>query len=188
MKFGKNIARVVELSDPEWTPFWMNYKLLKKKVKVRLCCPCGGRAMDSRSTPEAIARSAGEIAFYKLLFQELKKCSEFFTSVEAQFMVRRQHVQEGWRQLNCRDIIQDGEPHKRLMEACVKLYKDLLLLENYAVMNYCGFSKILKKHDKVTGFLTRECFMKNVANQAPFVHFPNVIEMLSGVEKLFMDI
>lgn len=35
MKFGKNIGRVVELSDPEWSPFWVNYKFLKKKVKVR---------------------------------------------------------------------------------------------------------------------------------------------------------
>lgn len=34
MKFGKNIGRVVELSDPEWSPFWINYKFLKKKVKV----------------------------------------------------------------------------------------------------------------------------------------------------------
>lgn len=37
MKFGKNIARVVELSDPEWSPFWINYKFLKKKAKVRAC-------------------------------------------------------------------------------------------------------------------------------------------------------
>ena len=34
MKFGKNIGRVVELSDPEWSPFWINYKFLKKKAKV----------------------------------------------------------------------------------------------------------------------------------------------------------
>lgn len=34
MKFGKNIGRVVELSDPEWSPFWINYKYLKKKAKV----------------------------------------------------------------------------------------------------------------------------------------------------------
>ena len=36
MKFGKNIGRVVELSDPEWSPFWVNYKFLKKKTKVRV--------------------------------------------------------------------------------------------------------------------------------------------------------
>lgn len=48
-------------------------------------------------------------------------------------------------------MIVEGNPNRRLMAACVKLYKDLLLLENFAIMNYCGFSKILKKHDKVTG-------------------------------------
>lgn len=39
MKFGKNIGRVVELSDPEWSPFWINYKFLKKKVKVCILAP-----------------------------------------------------------------------------------------------------------------------------------------------------
>jgi SPX domain protein involved in polyphosphate accumulation len=36
------------------------------------------------------------------------------------------------------------------------------MLENYAVLNYCGLSKILKKHDKCTGFATREKFMINM--------------------------
>jgi SPX domain protein involved in polyphosphate accumulation len=36
------------------------------------------------------------------------------------------------------------------------------MLENYAVLNYCGLSKILKKHDKCTGFVTREKFMMNM--------------------------
>ena len=39
MKFGKNIGRVVELSDPEWSPFWVNYKFLKKKAKVCVGLP-----------------------------------------------------------------------------------------------------------------------------------------------------
>ena len=36
------------------------------------------------------------------------------------------------------------------------------MLENYAVLNFCGLSKILKKHDKSTGFVTREKFMMNM--------------------------
>jgi hypothetical protein len=36
-----------------------------------------------------------------------------------------------------------------LLTACVKFYRDVLMMENFAIMNYCGFSKILKKHDKV---------------------------------------
>ena len=30
-----------------------------------------------------------------------------------------------------------------------RFYRDALMLENFAIMNYCAFSKILKKHDKV---------------------------------------
>lgn len=37
-------------------------------------------------------------------------------------------------------------------------------------------------------FRTRESFMKNVANKAPFVQYPKLVEMLSSVEALFKDI
>ncbi|CAM9998413.1 unnamed protein product [Pylaiella littoralis] len=188
MKFGKNIGRVVELSDPEWSPFWINYKFLKKKAKALEDPSAKLVAPDQRSDPKAMAQSAGEVEFYRLLRQELKKCSEFFTGVEAQLTVRQARVNEGWRQLLLPNVVVEGNPNKRLMAACVKLYKDLLLLENFAIMNYCGFSKILKKHDKLTGFRTRESFMKNVVNQAPFVQYPKVIKMLSAVEILFKNI
>lgn len=74
-----------------------------------------------------------------------------FSRACVQFTVRQARVKEGWRQLLLPNVVVEGNPNKRLMTACVKLYKDLLLLENFAIMNYCGFSKILKKHDKVTG-------------------------------------
>lgn len=35
--------------------------------------------------------------------------------------------------------------------AARSLYKDLMMLENFAIMTFCAFSKILKKHDKNTG-------------------------------------
>lgn len=76
-------------------------------------------------------------------------CTFFFFFFK--FLVRQERLKEGWRQLLLPNIIVEGNPTKRLMAACVKLYKDLLLLENFAIMNYCGFSKILKKHDKLTG-------------------------------------
>lgn len=40
-------------------------------------------------------------------------------------------------------------------------------------------------HDR---FRTRESFMKNVVNNAPFVQYPKVIKMLSAVEALFKNI
>lgn len=33
MKFGKQLQGVIDSSDPEWVGHWINYKLLKKKLK-----------------------------------------------------------------------------------------------------------------------------------------------------------
>jgi len=33
MKFCKNLQRIVDVSDPEWAPYWTNYKMLKKIIK-----------------------------------------------------------------------------------------------------------------------------------------------------------
>lgn len=74
--------------------------------------------------------------------------------------------------------------------ACTVLISlpDVLLLENFAIMNYCAFSKILKKHDKLTGFTTRGAYMSNVVSRQNFTHYPNLMELLRKVEQLFEDI
>lgn len=51
MKFGKNIGKVVELSDPEWSPFWINYKFLKKKAKV---CGCVGGSLSQEAGKDSV--------------------------------------------------------------------------------------------------------------------------------------
>ncbi|KAG5179416.1 hypothetical protein JKP88DRAFT_280326 [Tribonema minus] len=33
MKFAKHLLKAIDLSDPEWLPFWINYKRLKKGCK-----------------------------------------------------------------------------------------------------------------------------------------------------------
>merc|ERR1711933_300438 len=69
-----------------------------------------------------------------------------------------------------------------------RLYKDLMLLETFAIMTYCSFSKILKKHDKVTGFITRKAFMENVVSKANFSNYPNVLAMITSCETLFEEV
>ena len=49
MKFCKNLQRVVDISDPEWSPYWVNYKMLKVRssrktqwidsMKIRVISP-----------------------------------------------------------------------------------------------------------------------------------------------------
>lgn len=64
MKFAKHLAKAVNISDPEWAPYWINYKQLKKVIKKSCRChepegiapPAGveargGRACSSKPTP-----------------------------------------------------------------------------------------------------------------------------------------
>lgn len=98
-----------------------------------------------------IIKSSSEIEFFRLLKKELKKTSDFFVNTETICRIRKERIWEAFNMLNDVCIIQDKNTWTRLLKACVKFYKDVLLLENFAIMNYCGFSKILKKHDKLTG-------------------------------------
>jgi SPX domain protein involved in polyphosphate accumulation len=54
-------------------------------------------------------------------------------------------------------------------------------------MTYCAFSKILKKHDKCSGYQTRSAFIEIIVNKASFTNYPKVIEMISRRERLFEE-
>ena len=48
MKFGKQIQQAIASSNPEWGPFWVNYKGLKKQIKevVRTSSTSTNRVQD----------------------------------------------------------------------------------------------------------------------------------------------
>lgn len=101
--------------------------------------------------------------------QELKKVAEFYADVEEQLVQRYLPLMSAFRDRVLKaqaDETSSGahsshptaatSPARReelvaLMSGIVQFYTLLLQLENYAVINVCGFGKILKKHDKLTG-------------------------------------
>jgi len=66
-----------------------------------------------------------------------------------------------------------------------RFYTALLQLENMAVMCYCGFGKILKKHDKLTGCSTKGPFMQAMVNTQSFAQYSRLRVMLAGSETVF---
>jgi hypothetical protein len=36
MKFCKNLQKVIDMADPAWAPYWLNYKLLKVRLMFLL--------------------------------------------------------------------------------------------------------------------------------------------------------
>ncbi|KAJ3215380.1 fumarase fum1 [Clydaea vesicula] len=66
---------------------------------------------------------------------------------------------------------------KQLANTCVELYVLLCNLRNYVDLNFTGFSKILKKFDKVTGSKLKRTYLEKVEEQYPF--FPSTRDALN---------
>lgn len=255
MKFCRNLQRVIDISDPEWAPYWTNYKMLKKFLKA-LVPPDNNTNDDSKdnsdvsenddddndnindtcvvkkeehdesqqqqqqdddekeeesppqhaennntlstipttasnhnvSSAAQMKSNPAEVTFFKLLNSELKKAIHFFDKATIEFGIREERVREGIDIMRKTNSLMVNERWSLMARSLYRLYKDLLLLETYAIMTYCSFSKILKKHDKVTNHNTRCAFMTNVVNKANFTHYPKLLEMISRIEKLYDEV
>lgn len=245
MKFCRNLQRVIDITDPEWAPYWTNYKMLKKFLKklpslVPADAAPGGaptkeechdsdttsvhsdeggddnndidtndipdkdlgendpkniqeeggpvERTDGRRAAAKMSRNPGEVAFFKLLNSELKKAVHFFEKAQLEFEIREARVREGTEIMKKANSLMVNEKWSLMAKSLYRLYKDLLLLETYAIMTYCSFSKILKKHDKVTGHNTRIAFMSNVVNKANFTHYPKLMEMITRIEAMYEEV
>lgn len=170
MKFGKKILSISAASvalTP--TETWMDYKKLKKLLKD---CELEGKKRE-KADEGLLKKSDAEKAFFKLLFGELNKVSRKYRELESKSLQ------------NFILFIQDVEKLKRgkspsaqqisvCLKECAEHHLRFVLLENYAVMNYCGFTKILKKHDKLTGYNTREKYMIKMVNAQPFAYHTKI--------------
>jgi hypothetical protein len=154
------------------------------------CLPVGGGA---RTIVKSMASSPGEVAFFKLLHAEYQKATHFFDMTQEEFIIREHRVREGIDIMD-RAVVKKSNPVTltekwNISFHCLRqLYRDLLQFETFAIMTYCSFSKILKKHDKVTGYNTRNAFMKNVVNKANFTNYPVILEMIQRCERSYEEV
>jgi SPX domain protein involved in polyphosphate accumulation len=137
------------------------------------------------------ARYSSVRDFFKQLNEEITKIATFFAQEQKNLSVKATSVS-----LLAERVVQScgkaGQKrmlhptaHDKTVQECVSFHKELLMLESYAVLNYCGLSKITKKHDKITGFVTRQKFMVNVVNKQPFAHYAALKVLLQRTEGLF---
>ncbi|KAG7400607.1 hypothetical protein PHYBOEH_005130 [Phytophthora boehmeriae] len=181
MKFGKGLLHAILQSNPEWAPFWLNYKNLKKRIKAVT------RAAHHAANQRDISESELEVAFFRDLQAELNKISLFYAAEEKRCSFRYHQLRSVLKTLKKREKI-DAFEAQRLMFAFVHFYRECIRLENFAVMNYQGFSKILKKHDKMTGYNTRSKYMRRKVNLSPFSSYPNLLQILASTEDMFHEV
>ncbi|GJJ68581.1 hypothetical protein EMPS_00927 [Entomortierella parvispora] len=163
MKFGQHLEESIQ---PEWSFNYISYDELKNVLKTRT-------AMQHWTETD-------EGYFVELLERELEKVYSFqnvkigevhrklsFYSTQAQDFKRNGAEEETWRALE------------------IELYRlvaEIDVLAKYTRLNYTGFLKIVKKHDKQTGWMLKSIFHVRL-NTKPFhkENYDAVIVRLSSI-------
>lgn len=74
------------------------------------------------------------------------------------------------------------------LEKLINCYSSLLSLESFAVMNYAGCGKILKKHDKLRGYVTKAAYMAKVVDRLEWSSYPKLLVMINAVDAIYRDV
>jgi len=187
MKFGKQILAAATTSTslcPE--DQWLDYKQLKKLIK-KIPQTVRDSSVQRSNQRQLLNGSEDERKFFLLLRKELKKVSSCFRDLEYKALRKLVMLKaEYGRRVGSNSITPLN--YTELLKACTKMHMDLLMLENFAVLNYAGFTKILKKHDKVTGFSTKEQFLLKLVNSEPFAVHPWLRSAIKSVEEQFQNV
>lgn len=212
MKFGKRLQRLLDDSLPEWRDKFISYKQLKQSLKLiipaddanPLCfshyCLCDVQASrDNSCTPMASNISSleqlgslfcrqlalPEAIFITLLFSELNKVNTFFSEKEEEFVIRSQETKGKFEKLleTCGGNLEPSHEIIEIRKAIVNIHGEMVLLENYSALNYTGFVKIIKKHDKRTGGVLRTPFVQSVL-QEPFFATDIISKLVQECEEM----
>lgn len=189
MKFGKKIVSMAKSSTALCPPEdWMHYKHLKKllhdvQANQALNPPKEGDKVGKKRT-ESIEECKYEKVFFSFLKQELRKVTLTFCKLETKlfqrfrdFLPRLNALKKSY-ELKLRN---PSEKVSAVIEECAELHFLFVCLESYAVINYAGFTKILKKHDKITGFTTRDKYMLKLVDDKPFAQHKRIKAALNAV-------
>jgi SPX domain protein involved in polyphosphate accumulation len=179
MKFGKELLRAVAASEAVvGADTWLDYKVLKKMLKKM---PPTEGTDNSVPDAEKIIKSVGERQFFRALSNELLKVETRFTELKERSLAL---AQEFSAPALLGKPLQPNELRERLTK-CASAHLFVLLVENYAVLNYCGFTKILKKHDKLRSTSTKVKYMSKMVNDRNFAKFDDVRAALEKLETTF---
>ncbi len=121
MKFGKHL---VSESNERWRHFYVNYKLLKKTLKLKVVTVAEGDVDRNASTNER--SRTGEISklFNYLLREEMKTCSNFLIDKIEELKATLQHK------------------NAFVEERFANAYLEIFELQKFAFLNYVAVTKV----------------------------------------------
>ncbi|TYJ58571.1 hypothetical protein B9479_000781 [Cryptococcus floricola] len=210
MKFGR---RIKDALYSEWADQYIDYGGLKKQIKANLPWNDTAEAdfvqslQNELNKCETFQRNKSEELMNKIqsLEEEVKSLveragfandddddeeSETPGDVERNVRDRRDDDggsdDEGEDDDDASDISADGieERFRELEEEVATLVADVHDLALFTKLNFTGFIKIVKKHDKLTGFNLKNVFNRQVLEAHPFYRM-NYDPLIVKLSKLF---
>ncbi|KAF9110721.1 vacuolar transporter chaperone [Mortierella sp. AM989] len=171
MKFGSQLTKH---RASHWKYHYVDYDGLKAHLK--------SKSLEREFTEQ------DEVEFVKLLNAELDKVASFQALKLGEVQRRTEHCEYTIQQHQ----LPSGKSSEKLTLASFvvteseinKITQDLQDLARFQRLNYTAFLKIIKKHDKHTGFTLRAYFMNQQLNNQPF-HKENFSTLVSRLSCLY---
>ncbi|KAG6010665.1 hypothetical protein E4U21_005163 [Claviceps maximensis] len=156
MKFGEQLRSSV-IREYQW--YYIDYNGLKDELKRVNSLPTPVNAANDDWTEEDEIRFVGklEIELEKVHTKQQVKAME----ISRRITVSEHEVKDVVNRLNERGLNEDGPSEEEFMlleEDLSDIIADVHDLAKFVQVNYTGFYKIIKKHDKMTGWHLRPVF------------------------------
>eukprot|EP01124_Arcella_intermedia_P010506 TRINITY_DN17014_c0_g1_i1.p1 TRINITY_DN17014_c0_g1~~TRINITY_DN17014_c0_g1_i1.p1 ORF type:complete len:722 (-),score=93.53 TRINITY_DN17014_c0_g1_i1:72-2237(-) len=199
MKFGK--VAFYNL-NPDWSPYFLNYKALKKAIAAEK------RFRTAKGDAQALLPRERDL--FDTLFQvEVKKVDTFYRTEESKLHSRFKTMkvsEQGMADSDEEDVTFGktvtfgAEFGKACFEYCcgrttripltkremLSLFRDLDSLKNFAQLNYLAIKKILRKYDRVFDSRQAEKRLKDISS-LHFPHFNILMDNMKDIELLFAE-
>ncbi|KAF5830825.1 VTC domain-containing protein [Dunaliella salina] len=180
MKYGQHLE---SKRRDEWKDYYIDYKGLKDLIKA--CAheaETGEASFSPRTTSLTIARynnrtDSAEEKFYTKLEGEVERVNNFTSQLVGALRTSLKSLSGRVEKESSKDN------QEQLLAEAKRIGDEFLALEKYVNLNYMGFHKILKKHDKLLPHAPCRQFYVAHLHQQPWVqgNYSDLLVSLSGI-------
>ncbi|GLI70122.1 hypothetical protein VaNZ11_014928 [Volvox africanus] len=181
MKYGKYIESKIK---GEWVDYYIDYKGLKDLIKKcqKEAETAGEASFSPRTTSLTVQRysntkDSSQELFFRRLERDVDKVNKFTNKLV-------EEMRASLRNLNSKAEKETAPERKdELLQEAQRIGDDFLALEKFVNINYLGFHKILKKHDKCLPHAPCRQFYVAHLHQQPWVqgNYSDLLVSLSNI-------
>ncbi|XP_066940120.1 solute carrier family 53 member 1-like isoform X1 [Macrobrachium rosenbergii] len=195
MKFAEHLAAHI---TPEWRKQYISYE----EMKAMLYAAVEQAPSPEVTEPEVITRYYARFdeQFFRVCDKELAKINTFFSekmaeatrkcsTLKSDLQASKDQHGEGLRNRKGFTFLPKINVPARKMQdlklAFSEFYLSLILLQNYQNLNFTGFRKILKKHDKLMSTSNGAKWREENVDNSPFNTNKDIDKLIQEVEGTF---